>query len=61
MPIEDIDYMRENSIKQSYIFMIDSADRDHFQFSTPSVYTVTFDQPFTNVFGLEVIDANIPK
>jgi hypothetical protein len=61
MPIEDIDYMKENSIKQSYIFQIDSADRDYFQFPTPSVYTVTFDQPFTTVFGLEVIDANIPN
>ena len=61
MPIEDVDYMRQHSIKQSYIFMIDSADRDHFQFPIPSTYTVTFDQPFTNVFGLEVIDANVPN
>jgi hypothetical protein len=61
MPIEDVDYMKQNSVKQNYIFMIDSTDRDHYQFPTPSVYTITFDQPFTNVFGFEVIDANIPN
>ena len=59
--IEDIDYLRKNSIKQSYIFMVDSADRDHYQFPTPSVYGIVFDQPFINVFGLQVIDAHIPN
>ena len=61
MPIEDVDYMKQHSIKQSYVFMIDSGDRDHFQFPTPSVYTVTFDQPFINVIGLDVVDATIPN
>jgi hypothetical protein len=61
MPIEDVDYMRQHSIKQSYIFMIDSADRDHVQFPIPSTYSITFDQPFINVFGFEVIDANVPN
>ena len=61
MPIEDIDFLRKHSIKQTYVFMIDSADRDYFQFPIPSEYTITFDQPFTNVIGLEVVDADIPN
>lgn len=59
--IEDIDYLRQHSIKQNYIFLIDSGDRDRVQFPIPSVYTITFDQPFLNVFGLQVIDADIPN
>lgn len=61
MPIEDVDYLRQNSSKQSYMFMVDSGDRDHIVFPTPSTYTITFDVPFHNVIGFEVIDASIPR
>jgi hypothetical protein len=61
MPIEDVDYLRQNSVRQSYVFMIDSGDRDHYAYPTPSSYTVTFDKPFNNVIGFEVLDASVPR
>lgn len=61
MPIEDVDYLKQNSQKQSYIFLVNSKDRDKGSYSTPSEYIVEFSQPFTNVIGLNVLDASIPR
>jgi hypothetical protein len=61
MPIEDVDYLRANSVKQSYVFLIDSKDRDKLAYRTPSEYVVDFEKPFENVVGLEVVDASIPR
>jgi hypothetical protein len=61
MPIEDVDYLRANSIKQSYVFLVDSADRDHAAHPHPSEYVVNFSAPFTNVVGMEVLDASVPR
>lgn len=61
MPIEDVDYLKQNSIIQSYIFLVDSRDRDHEAYPTPSEYVITFTAPFTNVIGLQLIDASIPR
>lgn len=61
MPIEDVDYLKQNSIVQSYIFLVDSRDRDHEAYPTPSEYVVSFTAPFTNVIGLQLIDASVPR
>jgi Family of unknown function (DUF5901) len=61
MPIEDVDYLRANSVKQSYMFLLDSKDRDKVAYHTPSEYVMEFERPFENVVGLEVIDASIPR
>lgn len=61
MPIEDVDYLRQNSIRQSYIFLVDSLDRNHQAYATPSEYVVEFTTPFHNVIGMEVLDASIPR
>jgi hypothetical protein len=61
MPIEDVDYLKKHSKKQSYVFLVDSAERDRAVYPTPSAYTMTFTTPFNNVIGLEVIDASIPR
>ncbi len=61
MPIEDVDYLKNNSIIQSYIFLVDSKDRDHEAYPTPSEYVTVFTAPFTNVIGLQLIDASIPR
>jgi len=61
MSIDDIQYLKQNSFKQSYSFIIDSKDRNYLDFRDPNNYTITFDEPFKNVFGLEVIDASVPK
>ena len=61
MSIEDIDYMRQNSFKQNYQFLINSKDRDHIEYPHPNRYNITFTEPFKNVFSLEVVDASIPR
>ena len=61
MPIEDVDYLKKNSIKQSYIFLVDSGDRDRVAYPTPSEYAIHFQTPFHNVIGFEVLDASIPR
>ena len=61
MPIEDVDYLKQNSQKQSYIFLVNSKDRDKLAYPTPTEYVVDFSQPYTNVIGLNVLDASIPR
>ena len=61
MSIDDIDYLKQNSFKQSYTFIIDSEDRDHSLYPNPNNYSINFTAPFKNVFGLEVIDASVPR
>jgi hypothetical protein len=61
MPIDDIDYLKQNSVKKSFQFLIDSKDRDHIAYPEPSSYSITFDVPFYNVAGFQLIDATIPR
>jgi hypothetical protein len=61
MPIEDVDYLKQNSIKQNYTFLIDSKDRDYNAWPTPSEYTLTIDPPFPNVVGFQLLESTIPK
>ncbi len=61
MSIEDINYMKENSIKQAYTFIVDSSDRDRYMYPNPNNYVVNFATPFKNIIGLEIIDASIPR
>lgn len=61
MPIEDVHYLKTNSIRQSYIFLVDSGDRDRVAYPTPSEYAINFATPFHNVVGFEVLDASIPR
>lgn len=61
MPVEDIDFLTKNSEKDSYLFFVDSTQRDKETYPTVSEYTVTFTEPFSNVYGLEVLDAMIPS
>lgn len=59
--IEDVLHLKENSVKQSYLFLVDSKDRDHAAYPTPSEYTIPFTVPFKNVVGMEVVEASIPR
>jgi hypothetical protein len=61
MSIEDIDYLKKNSTKENYLFLVDSKMRDYVNFPDPNNYTITFNIPFKNVIGIEVIDASIPR
>ncbi len=61
MSIEDINYLKKNSFKQSYTFLIDSKNRDRRIYPEPSQYVVEFDVPFKNIIGMEVLDVSVPK
>ena len=61
MPIEDVDFLKKNSKRQSYMFLVDSATRDRRSYPQPSEYVVQFSTPFHNVIGLEVLHASIPR
>ena len=61
MSIEDIDYLRKNSTVESHLFLVDSRKRDLLKFPDPNSYVISFDIPFKNVIGIEVIEASIPR
>jgi hypothetical protein len=61
MSIEDIDYLKENSEKDSCVLYIDSAQRDRDKFAKPNNYVFPLDEPFRFVYGLDVLDASIPS
>jgi len=61
MSIEDIDFLKKNSIKENYLFIVDSKNRDYLRFPDPNSYEVSFDVPLRNVIGINVMDASIPR
>jgi len=61
MSIEDVDYLKLNSIRQSYTFLVDSKNRDRNVYPEPNNYSLSFTSPFKNVIGIEVVDVSIPK
>jgi hypothetical protein len=60
MPIEDVQFLVENSAQDSSLIFIDSSKRDRQHHATPSEYVVEFEEPLKNVFGMDVLDATIP-
>jgi hypothetical protein len=58
--IEDVDYLWENSEKQSFLVYIDSSQRNRRVFPHPNNYVVEFDKPFRFVYGYDILDAMIP-
>ena len=61
MSIEDVIQLKKNSIKQTYICLIDSKNRDFENYPNPNNYVVNFDVPIKNVIGFDIIDTSIPR
>jgi hypothetical protein len=61
MSVEDITYLKNNSIKQSYIVLIDSSQRDMLLYPEPNNYVINLDFALKNVFGFEIIDSSVPR
>jgi hypothetical protein len=53
--------LKKNSIKQTYICLIDSKNRDFENYPDPNNYVVNFDVPIKNVIGFDIIDTSIPR
>jgi len=61
MSIEDIKQLKNNSIKQTFVLLIDSKHRDMSVYPNPNNYVINFDTPFKNVIGFDIIDTSIPR
>jgi len=61
MSIEDISYLKKNSIKDNIIYTIDSSSRNKNKYLNPNEYTIEFEQPFKYVYGIEILDSSIPR
>ena len=61
MSIEDIDFLKKNSIRENYLFIVDSKSRDYLRYPDPNNYEVIFNVPFKNVIGFDIMDASIPR
>lgn len=61
MPIDDINYLLENSTKDAFMLFIDSSRRDRQFYPDPSEYVLTFEEPLKHVYGLDIMDATIPN
>jgi hypothetical protein len=59
--IEDVAYMRAHTVQESYMFMVDSRNRDKSAHPEPSEYSVSFNVPFRNVCSFSLLDATIPR
>lgn len=60
MPIEDIDFLGQNSELDSTLFFLDSSSRDRTAFPSPAEYVIQFSEPIKLVVGLDILDATIP-
>ena len=61
MSVEDITYLKNNSIKQSYVVLIDSSQRDLLAYPDPNYYVINLDFAIKNVIGFEIIDSSVPR
>ena len=61
MPIDDIGFLQEHSVKDTIQFFIDSNMRDHEFYPNPNEYVYEFQDPIRFVYGLDVLDASIPN
>lgn len=59
--IEDIDYLKENSVKESYVFMVDSKHRNKKTWTHPEKYRIDFNTPFKHVYSFEILNAVVPR
>jgi hypothetical protein len=57
----DIKYLKQVAREESFLFFVDSATRDTSVYTEPNEYEVTFNSPFQNVVGLDLIDATVPR
>lgn len=59
--MDDIDYLKANSQKHSYMFYVDSAKRNRQAYPSPNHYQVQFNTPLRNVYSIQVLDASVPR
>ena len=61
MPIEDVNYLMEHSVKDAFMFFVDSDSRDRAFCPSASKYIVQFEEPIKLVYGMDILDGAIPN
>ncbi len=61
MPIEDVDYLLDNSEHNSFIVNADSSLRDKRVHPSPAEFTLNFETPFNYVYGVDILDVSMPS
>ena len=59
--MEDVDIMQASARREHHLAIVDSTTRDQTLCPHPSNYFVEFPKPFKNVFGVELVDAYLPR
>jgi hypothetical protein len=59
--VDDVQYLTDRGEKESYLLLVDSSKRDILTWPTPSEYEIRFETPFRQVYGIDVIDATVPR
>lgn len=59
--MDDLLHLQQTAREESFLFVVDSATRDAVVYPTPSEYEISFSAPFRNVFGIDLVDASIPR
>jgi hypothetical protein len=59
--MDDVDYLKRHGQDQSFLFLADSAKRDKTVYPSPAEFSVSFNSPFRNVVGFELVEVNVPR
>lgn len=59
--IDDVQYLQSVGNQESYLFMVDSAQRTKSAFPHPNYYEASFNEPFYNCYSISLIGAKIPR
>ena len=61
MPIDDIQYLYKNNVKENIVLLVDSNKRDKKRWRSPAEFVVEFPEPFKNVYGVELLNASVAR
>ena len=59
--MDDVDVLPTAYAEESYLFFVDSGQRNKAAYPTSNNYSITFDPPFSKVTGLDLLAATIPR
>lgn len=59
--IEDIDFLYQNSKRENLIILVDSASRNKNIYPNVADFSISFEQPFVNVYGIDILNTTVPR
>lgn len=59
--MDDVHHFIDSAKEEAYLFIVDSRMRDTAVHPSPSQYEISFNSPFRNVFGLDLLDATVAR